>query len=98
MTTRPGSASTARRRDGAVEAFMTGILRRFFDPDDIRRKGGPENVVVSRDRLAKPDAGDGTPSDHLHQLAVAFSDQVAGSPAMHCRAWLAPTQMEDCVE
>src|SRR5258708_14332754 len=53
MTTRPGSDSTARRRAGALEAFMAGILRRFFGADDIRRLGGEENVLASQDRVAK---------------------------------------------
>src|SRR5260370_16626532 len=53
MTTRPGSASTARRRDGALEAFMVGILRRFLGPDDIRRLGGDENVHAAQDRVAR---------------------------------------------
>src|SRR6267378_2985808 len=58
MTTRPGSASTARRRDGALEAFMAGILRRFFGPDDIRRTGCAENVLASQDRVAKLHTGE----------------------------------------
>src|SRR3979490_1916787 len=53
MTTRPGSASTARRRDGALEAFMAGHPPEIFDPDDIRRLGGGENVLASQDRVAK---------------------------------------------